>query len=72
MVEGGDKITKNMLNYRLVNEFYSFKSPKFLPKTKNHVIFTAGDILKNKYIIKSKISSNLAKDKITIYKRKYV
>ncbi len=69
LVEGGNEITKNMLNNRFMNEFYSFKSPKFLPKTKNHVIFTADGILKNKYTIKSKISSNLAKDKITIYKR---
>ena len=69
LVEGGNKITENMLNHRLMNEFYLFKSPKFLPETKNHVFFTVGDILKNKYTIKSKISSNLAKDNITIYKR---
>jgi len=69
LVEGGDKITKDMLNHRFVNVFYLFKSPKILSKTNKHVIFTSNGILKNKYKIKSKISSKLAKDSITIYKR---
>ena len=69
LVEGGDKITKKMLDQRFVNEFYLFKSPKILSKSKKHVIFTSNGILKNKYKIKSKISSKLAKDSITIYKR---
>ena len=69
LVEGGDKITKNMLKYRLVNKFYLFQSSKNLPKSKKHVIFSSISILKKNYIIKSIISSKLAKDKITIYKR---
>jgi len=69
LVEGGDKITKNMLNNRYINEFYLFKSPKNLSKRKKHVIFTSNNILRKKYKIKSKISSKLAKDSITIYKR---
>ena len=69
LVEGGDKITKNILKNNLVNQFYLFKSQKNLPRTKNHVIFTSNDILMNKYKIRSKIISNLAKDHITIYKR---
>jgi diaminohydroxyphosphoribosylaminopyrimidine deaminase/5-amino-6-(5-phosphoribosylamino)uracil reductase len=69
LVEGGDKITKNLLNNRLINQFYLFKSPKNLSKTKKYQIFTSMSILDNKYINKSKISSKLAKDKITIYKR---
>ena len=38
-------------------------------KSKKYVIFTSIGILRNKYKIKSKISSKLAKDSITIYKR---
>ena len=69
LIEGGDKITKNMLKNRLINHFYLFKSPKILPKSKKHVIFTSNNILNRNYTIKSLISSKLAKDKITIYKR---
>ncbi len=69
LVEGGDKLTKNMLYNRLVDQFYMFKSPKNLPQNRKYVFFTSNDILKNKYKIKSKDISNLAKDNITIYKR---
>ena len=69
LVEGGDEITKYMLKNKLVNEFYLFKSPKILPKNKKYVVFSSNKILRNNYKIKSKISSNLAKDTITIYKR---
>ena len=69
LVEGGDKITKEMLKKRLINHFYLFKSLKNIPKTKKNVIFTSSDILNKNYKINSFISSKLAKDKITIYKR---
>ena len=69
LVEGGDKLTKNMLNHKLIDKFYLFKSPKTLSKNKNHVSFSSNDILRKKYKIKSKIISKLAKDNITIYKR---
>ena len=69
LVEGGDKITKNMLKNRLINEFYKFRSLKNLPKSRKYLIFTSSDILRSTYKIKSKIGSNLAKDNITIYKR---
>ena len=69
LVEGGDKITKNMLKNKLINEFYLFKSLKNLPKSKKNVIFTSNFILNKNYKIRSTISSKLAKDKITIYKR---
>ena len=44
LVEGGDKITKNMLRKRLINLFYVFKSQKIYQKVKNtyflpHMIF---------------------------------
>jgi len=69
LVEGGDQLTRNMLNYKLIDQFYLFKSPKILSKNKNHISFSSSDILRKKYRIMSKIISNLAKDKITIYKR---
>ena len=69
LVEGGDKITKNMLKNRLVNQFYMFQSLKILPKNKKYVIFTSNNILNKNYIVESSISSKLAKDKITVYKR---
>ena len=69
LVEGGERITKNMLKNKLINQFYLFESLKTLPKTKKHVIFTSNNILNRNYILKSMISSKLAKDKITIYKR---
>ncbi len=69
LIEGGDKITKDLLKKRLINQFYMFKSPKVLSKSTKHVIFTSTDILNNYYKIKSKISTDLAKDKITIYIR---
>ncbi len=69
LVEGGDKITKNMLKDRLINQFYLFKSSKILPKNKKYVFFTSNNILNNRYKVKTKISSKLAKDKITIYIR---
>ena len=68
LVEGGDEITKNMLKNRLINHFYLFKSPKNLPKDKGYKVFTSNSILKNSFKSKSKISSKLAKDDITIYK----
>ena len=72
LVEGGDKITKNMLKNRLINQFYLFQSLKNLPKDKNYVIFTSKNILMKNYRVKSIISSKLAKDKINIYKRNHV
>ncbi len=69
LVEGGDKITKNMLENRLINQFYLFKSFKNLPNNKKNIYFTSNNILNRNYIVKSSISSKLAKDKITIYKR---
>ena len=69
LIEGGDKITKDFLKKRLINKFYLFKSPKKLPKNKKYLNFTSFEILKTKYHNKSCISSKLAKDTITIYKR---
>ena len=69
LVEGGDQITKNLIKNRLIDKFYLFKSPKNLLNSKNQQIFTSLNILNMKYKKITKVSSKLAKDKITIYKR---
>ena len=69
LVEGGDKITKNLLKKKLVDRFYLFQSPKILKKGKKNQGFTSLKILNNKYIKVSRITSSVAKDNITIYKR---
>ena len=69
LVEGGDKVTKSFLKERLFNQFYLFKSPKNLSNAKKHLFFSSHSILQKYYNMKSKVSSKLAKDKITIYKR---
>ncbi|MDC0533237.1 bifunctional diaminohydroxyphosphoribosylaminopyrimidine deaminase/5-amino-6-(5-phosphoribosylamino)uracil reductase RibD [Candidatus Pelagibacter sp.] len=67
LVEGGDKVIKDLLKKRLINQFYLFKSPKNLPDNKKKQIFTSANIL-SKYSNSAIISSKLAKDTITIYK----
>ena len=69
LVEGGDKITKNFLKNRLMNEFYLFKSPKKLSKNHEFQTFTSLGILNSKYNKKFKSSIKLAKDNISIYIR---
>tara|TARA_B100001057_G_scaffold295264_1_gene295351 strand:+ start:5724 stop:6830 length:1107 start_codon:yes stop_codon:yes gene_type:complete len=69
LVEGGDKVTQEFIKKRLFNEFYLFKSSKNLSKGEKYKFFTSFTILKNKYDNKEKVTSKLAKDIITIYKR---
>ena len=69
LIEGGDKITKNLIQNKLVDKFYLFKSPKKISTSRKHQIFTSFSILNSKYKKKIKISSKLVKDNITIYKR---
>ncbi len=69
LVEGGDKITKNLIKDKLINIFYLFQSPKKLQKNKVNQSFTSFNILNKKYKKKSNFSTKLAKDNITIYKR---
>jgi len=69
LVEGGEKITKNLIKNRLIDKFYLFKSSKKLSISRKHQIFTSLSILNRTYKKKSKIRSNLVKDSITIYKR---
>ena len=69
LIEGGDKVTKNLIKNRLINIFYLFQSPKKLLKNNINQSFTSFDILNKKYKKKIKVGSKLAKDNITIYKR---
>ncbi len=69
LVEGGEKITKNLIKNRLIDKFYIFKSSKNLLTSRKHKIFTSAGILNSKYKKKFKIRSKLVKDDITIYKR---
>tara|TARA_B100000963_G_scaffold297909_1_gene269500 strand:+ start:251 stop:1357 length:1107 start_codon:yes stop_codon:yes gene_type:complete len=69
LIEGGDKITKNLIRARLIDVFYLFQSPKILSKVNTNQSFTSFNILNEKYKKKIKFTSKLAKDNITIYKR---
>ena len=69
LVEGGDKITKNLIKDRLIDKFYLFKSSKNLLTNSKHQIFTSFNILNSRYKKKVKVSSKLVKDNISIYKR---
>jgi diaminohydroxyphosphoribosylaminopyrimidine deaminase/5-amino-6-(5-phosphoribosylamino)uracil reductase len=69
LIEGGDKITKNLIKNKLIDIFYLFESSKVLTKGKIIQFFTSYKILGKKYKKKYRFASNLAKDKITIYKR---
>tara|TARA_B100001741_G_scaffold155223_1_gene128153 strand:+ start:169 stop:1275 length:1107 start_codon:yes stop_codon:yes gene_type:complete len=69
LVEGGDKITKNLIKKKIIDTFYLFQSPKILRKSKINQSFTSLGILNKKYKKKFKISSKLIKDNITIYKK---
>ncbi len=69
LVEGGDKITKNLIKNKLVDTFFLFQSPKILSKDKVYQSFTSLKILNKNYKKKYSFTSKLAKDNITIYKR---
>ena len=69
LIEGGDKITKNLLKTNLVNQFYLFKSDKILSVNKKHQFFTSFDILQKKYDKMPKIASKINNDRIIIYRK---
>ena len=69
LVEGGDKISKNLIKSKLIDMFYLFQSPKMLSKDKLYQNFTSSRILNRNYKKKYRFASKLAKDNITIYKR---
>ena len=69
LIEGGDKITGYLIKNRLIDIFYLFQSPKILSTNKTNQSFTSFKILNKNYKKRYRISSKLAKDNITIYKR---
>ena len=69
LIEGGDKITKNLIKNRLIDEFYLFESPKKLIKGRINQSFTSFKILNKNYKKKYKFNSKLGKDNIKIYRR---
>jgi diaminohydroxyphosphoribosylaminopyrimidine deaminase/5-amino-6-(5-phosphoribosylamino)uracil reductase len=66
LIEGGNDLTKSLLNNKTFNQFYLFKSPKKLSKLVNHKEFNGLSILNQNY--KIKINSNFGKDAVTLYK----
>ncbi len=69
LIEGGDMLTKNLIENRLIDKFYLFRSSKNMKTTVKHKFFTSLSNLNSKYTQKAKIVSKPAKDNITIYKR---
>ena len=69
LVEGGDKVTKNLIKNKLIDIFYLFQSSKILPKSKINQSFSSFKILNKNYKKKYRLASEVAKDNITIYKR---
>ena len=67
LVEGGNDLTNYLLEKKLFNKFYLFKSPKKLSKLVEYKIFNGLDILKHKYKNKVKLKSNFGKDSIMLY-----
>ena len=69
LVEGGNELSKSIINEKLFNQFYLFKSKKKLSKSVAHKDFNSLKDLSNKYKNKTKIYTQLGKDSITLYKR---
>ena len=69
LVEGGNDLSKNILENKLFNQFYLFKSQKKLSKLLDYKDFKSFKLLSQNYKNKSKINTKLGKDQITLYKR---
>ena len=68
LIEGGNELTKYLLNKKIFNQFYLFKSSKKLSKLVSHKEFNGLSILKKNYKDVIKINSNFGKDALTLYK----
>ena len=69
LVEGGNDLTRNIINNKLFNQFYLFKSPKNLSKSVPYKDVNFLKDLSQKYKSKMKIKTQLGKDLITLYKK---
>jgi diaminohydroxyphosphoribosylaminopyrimidine deaminase/5-amino-6-(5-phosphoribosylamino)uracil reductase len=68
LVEGGNDLSKHIVNKRLFNQFYLYKCAKSLSKLVIHKEFSFLNELKKNYKNKLKITKKLGKDVITLYK----
>ena len=69
LVEGGDNLSGNFLINKLFNQFYLFKSTKFLSKSSPHKDFNHLKYLIHNYKTKFKINKKLSKDTIILYRK---
>jgi diaminohydroxyphosphoribosylaminopyrimidine deaminase / 5-amino-6-(5-phosphoribosylamino)uracil reductase len=69
LVEGGNNLTGSFLKSKLFNRFYLYKSTKILSKSVPHKDFNHRKFLIQNYKTKSKISTKLNKDTITLYEK---
>ena len=69
LVEGGNNLSKSIIQKRLFNQFYLFKSPNILSKLVAYKSFSCFKDLSQKYKSKNKINTQLGKDLITLYKK---
>tara|TARA_B100000035_G_scaffold307209_1_gene310176 strand:+ start:15 stop:413 length:399 start_codon:yes stop_codon:yes gene_type:complete len=67
LIEGGDKLTNSLINDKIFNKFYLFKSPKKLSKNFEYIKFNGLKMLNQKYKKKVNLDLNLRKDIITLY-----
>ena len=68
LIEGGNELTKSLLNKKTYNQFYLFKSPKKISKFVTHLEFNGLSTLKKNYKVKMKINSNFGQDTVTLYR----
>ena len=69
LVEGGNDLSKSIVNKKLFNQFYLFKSPKSLSKLVAYKDFNCFKDLSQKYKNKNKIKIPFGNDLITLYKK---
>jgi len=69
LVEGGNELTKSFLKYKIFNDFYLFRSPKYLSKITPYKEFNSFNYLSLNYKNRSKINLGLTKDLLTLYKK---
>ena len=69
LVEGGNDLSKNILQNKLFNQFYVFKSKNKLSKLVTYKDFNCFKNLSQNYKCRKKINTKLGKDLITLYKR---
>jgi diaminohydroxyphosphoribosylaminopyrimidine deaminase / 5-amino-6-(5-phosphoribosylamino)uracil reductase len=68
LVEGGNDLTNYLLEKKIYNQFYLFKSSKKLPKLNDFREFNGLKILKQKYKNRKKLKSNFGKDTVILHK----